>query len=231
MKKLSYKEVKLRFENEGYTLLSKAYKNNRTKLETVCPEGHVYFTTYTNFASKNRRCAICGTISTSKHLRLSFTEVKETFESVGYTLVSTEYENTDQKLSLLCSKGHKLSMSLHNFKSGWRCLQCRAIRQSVLYSGENHSQWKGGVSLQGYCSAWRDKEYKEFIRQRDGYMCRNPYCYKNDDILHIHHIDYNKQNCHPNNLITVCRSCNARANSDRKWHTEWYQTIIKNSNN
>ena len=92
--------------------------------------------------------------------------------------------------------------------------------------GENSPHWRGGLSLKGYCSLWRDLEYKESIKYRDNYICQNPYCYKTDSILHIHHIDYDKQSCHPGNLVTVCRTCNARANKFREWHTEWYQTIM-----
>ena len=34
--------------------------------------------------------------------------------------------------------------------------------------------------------------------------------------------------CGPENLITLCVSCNSRANFHRKWHKDWYQIIIKN---
>jgi len=33
--------------------------------------------------------------------------------------------------------------------------------------------------------------------------------------LTIHHIDYDKRNCDDGNLITLCHSCNPRANSNR----------------
>jgi 5-methylcytosine-specific restriction endonuclease McrA len=62
----------------------------------------------------------------------------------------------------------------------------------------------------------------------DKYKCLNPYCSKKSSKLHIHHIDYNKKNCHPSNLITICNSCNSMANKDRNWHQTWYQAIIKN---
>ena len=106
---------------------------------------------------------------------------------------------------------------------------------SLLRSGEDNTMygrsgplsptWKGGISCEPYCQDWT-KEYKEFIKERDGYRCLNPYCHKIDNKLHIHHTDYNKKNCHPSNLITVCRSCNSRANKDRNWHKVWYQAIL-----
>jgi hypothetical protein len=86
--------------------------------------------------------------------------------------------------------------------------------------------WKGGISCGPYCQNWTN-EFKNYIKERDGNKCLNPYCYGGDGVLAVHHIDYNKKNCHPSNLITVCRSCNSRANKDRRWHKAWYQTIIK----
>ena len=98
-----------------------------------------------------------------------------------------------------------------------------------LLVGKDNPNWKGGKSFEDYCPMWTDKEYKQFIRDRDGNKCLNPYCNKiNPFDLHIHHINYDKKECRPVNLITVCRSCNARANFDRKWHKAWYKAIIKN---
>ena len=62
--------------------------------------------------------------------------------------------------------------------------------------------------------------------QRDGDTCLNPYCFKITKKLCLHHIDYNKKNCMPSNLITVCTSCNSRANKDHKWHKAWYQAVL-----
>jgi 5-methylcytosine-specific restriction endonuclease McrA len=93
--------------------------------------------------------------------------------------------------------------------------------------GSGNPAWLGGKSFEEYCEVWKDKEFKLDLRQRDENRCLNPYCSsKNSSDLTIHHIDYNKKNCHPKNLITVCRSCNARANKDRKWHKFWYQAVL-----
>ncbi|MEA3341751.1 MAG: NUMOD3 domain-containing DNA-binding protein, partial [Chloroflexota bacterium] len=86
-------------------------------------------------------------------------------------------------------------------------------------TGSKSPGWKGGISCEPYCQAWSDKEYKESIKQRDEYRCQNPYCYNTTKRLNIHHIDYNKKNCGPDNLITLCVGCNARANKDRECHT------------
>jgi len=97
---------------------------------------------------------------------------------------------------------------------------------SELNTGCLNANWKGGISCEPYCFEWSFKEYKDFIKERDKNICLNPYCQKLDNKLRIHHIDYNKKNCHSSNLITVCSSCNSRANKDRNWHTAWYRAVL-----
>jgi len=70
-----------------------------------------------------------------------------------------------------------------------------------------------------------DKEYKESIKERDGYKCQNSSCRNMSKRLSIHHIDYGKKNCKPNNLITLCTSCNVRANSKRDYWFCFYMDL------
>jgi len=49
-------------------------------------------------------------------------------------------------------------------------------------------------------------------------------------VLSIHHIDYDKQNCKENNLITLCDSCNNRANSNRNYWIEFYTKKVEVKN-
>lgn len=148
-------------------------------------------------------------------------------------------EKTKRKLSKIhmgkkLSERHKRKISETNRKSMGS--EKHRKRMSILMSGENnpmfgkrgkHSPgWKGGISCEPYCDVWLDKDFKESIKQRDGYRCMNSNCWKTSKRLSIHHIDYIKKNCNPNNLITLCTSCNSRANKDREWHTAWYQAIM-----
>ena len=159
--------------------------------------------------------------------KLTYEFVKSQFEKEGYTLLSKEYINSDTKLDYRCPNKHKHSITWSNWKSGWRCPTCKGINLSINRTGPGHPNWQGGKSFEPYCEVWKDKEFKLDIMERDAYICLNPYCdSKRPDDLTIHHIDYNKQNCHPNNLIKVCRSCNSRANKNRKWHKAWYQAFM-----
>ena len=44
--------------------------------------------------------------------------------------------------------------------------------------------------------------------------------------LVIHHIDYTKENCATDNLITLCISCNSRANHKRESWKKFYKRVL-----
>lgn len=59
-----------------------------------------------------------------------------------------------------------------------------------------------------------NEELKVLIRKRDRFQCM--LCGKQEPKLQVHHIDYDKANLRPSNLITLCVSCHCRTNSKRK---------------
>lgn len=276
--KLTFDEVKVEVEVEGYFLVSEEYINIRSKLMFRCPEGHTFGMTFNNWAQGNR-CPICAV----ERQKLDFSIVQESFINEGYTLLTTNYINSDDKLNYVCPNGHDYSVSWNNWNQGHRCIYCLGLFKPTIEEvrrkfvaegyqllsseyinahvklvykcpyghehsislnswnqgnrcgicaklrlfGETNPNWNGGITYDDYCDIWKDKEYKFDLRERDGHKCLNPYCTSKDPTkLVIHHINYNKKDCHPNNLITVCNSCNARANYDRDWHQSWYQAIL-----
>jgi len=102
-----------------------------------------------------------------------------------------------------------------------------SIEFYIKNSGPNHHNWKGGASFHPYCREFSDKDYREWLKQRDNYTCQNPYCKKITDIIHLHHINHNKKDCTPNNFIVVCPSCNGRANFHIKYWERLYKRIRK----
>ena len=97
---------------------------------------------------------------------------------------------------------------------------------SLKMLGKRNPNWQDGKSYEPYCEIWKDKDYKKSIKERDGNKCLNPLCYETSDRLCIHHIDYKKKNCSPSNLITVCFSCNARANFNKEFWQKHYKEIM-----
>jgi hypothetical protein len=118
------------------------------------------------------------------------------------------------------NKGRKIGPS----STETRKKQSEALKGK--YMGPESSQWRGGISCEPYCDVWLDKDFKDSIKERDENKCLNPDCWSNTKRLSLHHINYNKKDCKLTNLITLCISCNGRANKDRDWHQSWYQTIL-----
>jgi len=225
MKRLTYEFVKEQFEKEGYMLLTEIYENQRQKLVYECCDGHRHSICWSDW-KQDRRCPICSEARRVSKRRLDIEFIKFEFNSEGYTLLITDYINCDQKLEYICLEGHRHGISWHNWKNGYRCPYCYYMKHSVETSGIGHWNWKGGISCEPYCDAWADKEFKKDILERDNYECQNPNCWRTIKKLCVHHIDYNKKNCHPNNLITLCVSCNSQANFDREWHESFYKEIM-----
>jgi len=89
--------------------------------------------------------------------------------------------------------------------------------------GEKSTFWKGGISIFLYPRGWTEA-LKESIRIRDQHTCQlcgkkqEELSEKRQKKLHIHHIDYDKKNLDPENLISLCRSCHNRTTHNReKW--------------
>lgn len=136
-RKFTYEFVKSKFEEEGYTLLSKEYINTITKLDCICPNGHAYSTVWSSF-QQGKRCAVCAGLA-----KPSFSFIKASFEKEGYILLSTNYVNNRTKLNYICPKGHEYKISWHSFSTGSRCLLCATEK----HKGEGCHKWKGGARL------------------------------------------------------------------------------------
>lgn len=95
-----------------------------------------------------------------------------------------------------------------------------------LVRGEKSHFWRGGIANDPYPYEWTEL-LKESIRMRDGYSCRlcnEPQKRKN---FAVHHIDYNKNNCDPNNLVTLCDSCHSKTNFEReRWQKLLTQSLL-----
>jgi hypothetical protein len=109
-------KVREAFELEGYQLLDN-YINSKKRLRFVCPQGHKYSMCWGNFRTGNR-CAICsGKVVTRK-------DVRDAFNSVGYSLLSQYKNDNTEKLEFVCDQGHEYKISWQDFNSGCRCVFC-----------------------------------------------------------------------------------------------------------
>jgi len=167
------------------------------------------------YKSTSACCTACGSIG------------KKVTASVRIKISKTSRLNGVNRGNKNAMYGKKFSVS-HRRKISKGCKGKNVGLKNGMYGrcGLLSPVWRGGISCEPYCYEWSFKEFKDLIKERDGHRCLNPYCFGNYERLCIHHIDYNKKNCEPDNLITLCISCNGRANKDRDWHKAWYKAII-----
>ena len=105
--------------------------------------------------------------------------------------------------------------------------KCLWLWRSENEGRENNPNWKGGISKEPYPFEF-DNDLKEYIRARDNYKCQVCGCpeLENRRKLNIHHIDYDKENLDPDNLISLCDNCHSISNGNRKKWTEYFRNKI-----
>ena len=87
-------------------------------------------------------------------------------------------------------------------------------KMSLAKMGEKNWNWKGGLRRLYPCG-WT-KLLKESIRTRDNYKCQVCGCPQEECLikLSVHHVDYDKNNLDPNNLISLCQCCHTKIHMD-----------------
>ncbi len=97
------------------------------------------------------------------------------------------------------------------------------------YAGDKNPAWLGGISFEPYGINF-NKALKEQIRNRDNRICQLCDCKENSELHCVHHINYNKKNNSPNNLITLCRLCHVKTNHNRKKWNIYFMNILSKNN-
>lgn len=120
-----------------------------------------------------------------------------------------------------------------------RCVDCGAEItygytrcKSCAIKGERNPMWNGGIGNEPYPLEF-NVELKLKIRTRDHFTCQLCGMIEEEsqkmwgEVLSINHIDYDKQNCEENNLITLCRFCNNKVNSNRDGWQLFFEQLIR----
>jgi len=96
------------------------------------------------------------------------------------------------------------------------------------YKGSLASGWiDGRASLDNHYSIDWTRTLRRSIRERDHYTCQLCGAQQEDRAFSVHHIDYDKQNCNPDNLITLCEICHSKTNYKRDYWKEFF-TLLTN---
>ncbi len=205
-KKLTYKYAEEFFKDNGCILLSKDYKNNRTKLDYICNCGTKSKITFSNFKN-GQRCKKCSSKVLSKKFSHSYSYIKSFFENNECILLEKEYTNSSIHLNYICSCGKKSKTTFDTFKNGHRCRECGAKKRS----GKNAYQWNSNLTDEDRKDRRLIPGYKQWIKniyRKDSWVCQ---CCGNNRKLNAHHIknyaDHKKCRLDINNGITFCKQC------------------------
>lgn len=119
----------------------------------------------------------------------------------------------------------KISKALSGkIKSPEHCAKLSAAATERFKDPTKVPWWNGGSSFEPYSVDFNEK-LRERIRARDGYRCQE--CFRHQSELgrglDVHHIDFNKKNSSPDNLIALCASCHNQTKYGREAWTKYYQ--------
>jgi hypothetical protein len=110
-------------------------------------------------------------------------------------------------------------------KSELHCLHVSQALIALGLTGPRSAVWKGGLSKVRYAPGFTGYA-KRKIAKRDGYICQ--VCH--DDTpkrFAVHHINYDKSDHRPENLILLCASCHSRTCYNRE---KWIRLFAKINN-
>lgn len=90
--------------------------------------------------------------------------------------------------------------------------------------GEHNGMWAGGIGT--FYPLEFTEELKEQVRTRDGHQCQM--CgVLGDELgraLDVHHINYDRNDCQPRNLISLCHSCHAKTSAPAN-RADWQEAL------
>ncbi|HDY66729.1 MAG TPA: hypothetical protein ENH85_02940 [Candidatus Scalindua sp.] len=129
---------------------------------------------------------------------------------------------------------HKKVEDTSNYRGGNSKGKTWKIKDTSKYSkakkGKKHPHWILDRSLFLYPDEFNN-ELKEQIRKRDNYTCQLSGKHQNEltgrfKKLDVHHIDYNKKNNDPKNLISLSRDSHSKTNFNRKYWTNYFSNFL-----
>jgi len=147
---------------------------------------------------------------------------------------STEVrENLSEKMKIIvCGSSNPMFGKTHSIEARKKIRLARLgcqhnpntiMKMKVNNIGERNPRWLGGISRLPYPFEF-DKELRKSIFERDSFRCQ--LCEEDFDLM-PHHIDYDKMNIDEDNLITLCRKCNSRVNTNREYWIEYFRNKLK----
>jgi hypothetical protein len=129
-----------------------------------------------------------------------------------------------------CGKELMRSPSYTRGKWGNFCSHdCKGKWMGQHIVGANHPQWEGGKSFEPYCPRFNDS-FRERVRAFFDNTCVLCGSEQNDERLHVHHVDANKQTCcddSPKVFVPLCRSCHAKVRHHKDIYVPMFHELVQ----
>lgn len=117
-RKISIQEAENLLKKRRYSFIKVNRDNFRIKDKCLlkCPKGHCWETTFNRF-KQGRECLLCSYELRGKNKQVSFKDVKNKIENLGFKLISKEknYHGSNSLLEIECPLGHKFEKSYYKF--------------------------------------------------------------------------------------------------------------------
>lgn len=193
-RKLKYEDVYRFISKNGCKLLSNKYINQYKELEIRCNCGKIFYTSYTNFKSNNkRRCGECSSELRSQSKRLNIDKIYEYIENkTDCKPLFDEYKNQKQKLKFKCKCGNE-------FETTWK---------EFYYQGKQQCN-KCGEGLRIRHKTKTNKEFKKevFNQIKNEYIFLEEYKGVKNKIKVKHNKCNNIYEVTPDNFLNNKRRC------------------------
>lgn len=122
---LKFKNV---LEGNGYKMVSSPEEllTKKTKLKTICPNGHEYEVSYEKFVQQNRRCGKC-----CNNQKLQDEVVRKELSKYGFKWINGEYKNNNSQLTVECEHGHVYQTTYPTIKRYGHCKYCYGYKGEI----------------------------------------------------------------------------------------------------
>jgi len=135
-----------------------------------------------------------------------------------------KFEHYEKIVRRYCSRecfgmGHKEWMLTNNPFRGMS--HSEETKRKMM---EAKGNFTGERSFNDYTEDWC--RVRVDVYRRSGFMCS--VCCRKRCRLSAHHIDYNKKNNDPDNLIALCDSCHSKTNTRREYWKNYFMEDYKN---
>lgn len=188
-----------------------------------------------NYGRINLICSFCGKEYTISKTRLS--------EKTKKNYCSNECKFKDSKTSIqkicpICNKEFWVMPYQIKLGYGTYCSQdCYGEHLREFSVGENHPNWRGGLSYEPYCQLFNNS-FKERVREFFGRKCVECGAPENGRRLSVHHVVYDKEACCnegeavENRLfVPLCASCHSKTGGNRDYWQDRFTKLINEEYN